>query len=416
MKIKAHHRPIIVHAATGFVGIFFLVFPYAYGLQKTQGDVTPKVVQVAPETTLPTVADTPAAAPEPEKTKTSKSVVKPAKKVKTETVTEQSSEPQPETTSQPDPIPAPKPRYPKHMGANIKIYGMNKPYAPYNRDNLIAQLDWAKELGSTDVRSNVEESLEDTDDFVNLAKDRGLNPMLIVEPNLPDFYNQATYDQGYNYAINIAKRYRGKVKYYQLGNEASGVAIKKNYPGNKKSDYDDGKYAILKEWLKGLSEGIDAGDPDAYRMISANWLGVGIFDRLVEDNIQFELIGWNWYSDMGNDLIKEVDGADFSIPEYLKKYPKDFWVVELSRQGGTLDGNEQAQSDFLKEFMTNASSHNNVNGMFVFPLTDMCPDLNTSVGKMGIIRLVRNTDSSCTVEDKKPAFNVVKEMFSGFKK
>lgn len=323
-----------------------------------------------------------------------------------------SDEPSSEPASAPTPVP---PRYPKHYGVNIRMYGMNKPYSPYNRANLIAQLDYAKELGAVDVRSNAEESPTETDDFVNLAIERGLNPMLIIEPELPDFFNQATYTQGYNYANTIAKRYQGKVRFYQLGNEASGVAIKPTFPGNKKTDYDDAKYAVLMQWLRGLSEGVRQADPIAYRMISANWLGVGIIDRLVEDNIQFDLIGWNWYSDMGEDLIKEVDGTEFSIPEYLKKYPKEFWVVELNRQGGTLDGNEQAQADYLKTFIENAVSHNNLGGVFVFPLTDLCPDVGKSIGHMGLIRLQRHADLSCTENGKKPAFDVIKNLFAKFK-
>lgn len=398
-----YHRAIV--ATTVAVAVSASVAVGAYLLPKNATKAVPSPAP-AQEIILPAIADSPQAQEPKPQENTKPSVVKSAKPSKQKLPAEQSSEPAP---------PPPAPRYPKHYGVNIRIYGMNKAYAPYNRDNLIAQLNWALQLGAVDVRSNAEDNLKDTDDFVNLAIERGLNPMLIIEPFLNDFFNQATYNQGYNYAKTIAQRYRGKVRYYQLGNEASGVAIKPTFPGNKKTDYDEGKYAIMMPWLKGLSEGVRDADPVAYRMISANWLGVGVMDRLVEDNVQFDLIGWNWYSDMGTDLIKEVDGQEFSIPEYLKKYTKEFWVVELNRQGGTLDGNEQAQADYLKTFITNAVSHNNLGGVFVFPLTDLCPDIGHSLGHMGIIRLQKFADQSCAENGKKPAFDVIKDLFAKFK-
>lgn len=407
-----YHRSII--AATAAIAVSTSVAVGVYILPQTtiQADINQVSTQ---EIALPAIVNAPETdQPKPQEN-TKPSVIKNVKPTKQN---QESPSDAPVLPAPSDAPPAPPPtpiRYPKHYGVNIKIYGMNKPYAPYNRANLIAQLDYAKELGAVDVRSNAEESLDDTDEFVNLAIERGLKPMLIIEPELPNFFNQATYTQGYNYANKIAKRYQGKVLHYQLGNEASGVAIKPTFPGNKKTDYDDTKYAVLKEWFKGMSQGVRDADPLAYRMISANWLGTGIMDRLVEDKVEFDLIGWNWYSDMGEDLIKEVDGAEFSIPEYLKKYPKEFWVVELNRQGGTLDGNEQAQADYLKTFINNAVSHNNLGGVFVFPLADLCPDIGNSLGHMGIIRLQKFADQSCAENGKKPAFDVIKDLFAKFK-
>lgn len=409
-----YHRSIVAAIICVALTATIAVATYIVPQVKTQANPEPAPTPVQELTAQPTVAETPPPIPAPESAKEEPkpSVVKNVKKSSPSptSISETSGNSNEPISSSPTVI-----RYPKHYGVNIKIYGMEKAGAPYNKENLIKQLDWAKELGAVDVRSNVEDNLSDTDDFVNLALERGLNPMLIIEPYLPDFFNQATYQQGYDYANFIAKRYRGIVKYYQLGNEASGVAIKPTYPGNKKTDYDDAKYNVMMNWLKGLSQGVRDADPIAYRMISSNWLGTGAMDRLIDDKVEFDLIGWNWYSDMGEDLIKEVDGAQFSIPEYLKKYPKEFWVVELNRQGGTLDGNEQAQADYFKTFINNAVSHNNLGGVFVFPLTDLCSDVGKSIGHMGIIRIQKFADGTCTDNGKKPAFDVIKDLFAKFK-
>ena len=315
-------------------------------------------------------------------------------------------------SSAPSSAPTKPPAPPSHRGVTIRAFALEPAGSAYSPDHLATQMDFAKELGSTDIRANAEQDYRVNDDYVNFARARGMSPSLILEPVYKDFFAQATYQSGYDYAKPIVERYIGKVSYYQLGNEASGVAIRPNFPGWQKSDFDDAKYAVLKEFLRGLSDGVHDADPNAKRMITAHWVGTGIFDRLVEDGINFEMIGWDWYSDMGIDMIKKIDTGILNIPQYLSKYNKEFWVVELNRQNGTLDGNENAQADFLESFIDNTSRHGLTKGIMVFILTDMCSSLNTGDGKMGLIDVKKNGDGSCYVAGKKPAYFKVQEMFT----
>lgn len=296
-----------------------------------------------------------------------------------------------------------------HRGVLIRPYALGA----YSKDNLLKQLQLAKELGAVDVRANLETDDNINDDFVNSAISLGLNPVIIIEPSIDNFFSNATYDYAYNYASKYAKRYKNKVNFYQLANEASGVNLKTNYPGNKTSDYDETKYAVFLKWIKGLSSGVYDNDPNAKRIVSAHWLGVGVIDKLVADGVHFEVIGWNWYDDMGDSLVKKTDdGSTLNIPDYLSKYNKEFWIIELNRHIGTYDGNYNAQSDYLSTFMINVAKDKLVNGIYIFPLTDMCEASATKDGKMGLVKLNILSGSTCELGDKKPAYSTVQQLFT----
>ncbi|MFA6082433.1 MAG: hypothetical protein WC773_03410 [Patescibacteria group bacterium] len=296
-----------------------------------------------------------------------------------------------------------------HWGAQLRAYNLSTFDAAEVHQSIADQIALAKELKLTDIRANIEASDVVNDDFVNQTIAAGLNPVVIIEPNysVAGFNRQSAYDYAYKYAL----RYKGKVHYYQLANEASGVTLKPTHGGDKTDDYDVAKYQAFKELLLGFSEGVYAADPAAKRIISSNWVGVAVIDKLITDQVKFEVIGWNWYSSMGNDLIVKASGNTLNIPEYLKKYGKPIWVVELNRTEGTLDGNLSAQSDFLYTFINNTLSHNNINGIFVYLLTDQCAELSKGVGNMGIVKLIKS-GTTCTLGDKKPAFTTYKNIIS----
>lgn len=302
---------------------------------------------------------------------------------------------------------------PWHWGALVKPFGMGAPNGKYEKSKLITQLDLLKELGATDSRANVEFIPEIDDDFVSLSLERRLRPTLIIEPTLEDFWLQASYPIALEVGKGIASRYKGRVPYYQLANEASGVAIKKGLSGQSKTDYDEKKYAIFKEWLRGLSDGVAQGDPKAKRIISANWLGTGVIERLIEDNVNFEIIGWNWYSDMGEDLVVKQNGVDFNIPQYLSRYNKEFWVVELNRREGALDGNTAAQASYIQTVGTNLKAQTKVTGLFIFTLVDLCDSLDKDYGRMGLVALKQNADKTCSIEGKRPSFEVFAKLIAG---
>lgn len=247
-----------------------------------------------------------------------------------------------------------------------------------------AMLDAIKDLGLTHVRTNYifvnqadyseklpadfEETLNDTWIDAILAHD--LEPVLILDKGVDTY--QASYDIG----KRVAAHYKGKVKYYQMVNEVNGAAIKPDHTGRVFSDYDSAKYQAVKTRLKALGDGIRAADPDAARIVTANWLGTAIIDQLITEGVPFEILGWNWFSDMGADPTNKVleDGTVIDLPGHFAAAGKKFWLTEVNRHGGSFEGTaaggEKAQADWLQSVAKIAATDERISGFFPYTFTD----------------------------------------------
>jgi len=301
-----------------------------------------------------------------------------------------------------------------HWGAVIKSYAMSYGENGYKKEQMKNQMDLLLDLGATEVIGTAESKLETTDDFVNMALEREIKPVLILNP--PQMLTTYTYDSAYQYAKGIATRYKGKVAYYQLANEISEAALTSGQSGSKTTDYDDTVYGKTRDVLKGLSEGVLAGDPKAKRIINVKGAAVGILRRLIGDKISFEIAGWSWFSDKGNDLVASDGTATVAIADEIANLNKELWVVEFNLRDGTQSGNLQEQANYINVFVTNALKHKNMRGMFVYTLTDSCSELNLNVGNMGLATVVLGSDNTCTIKDKKTAFDTFKGLIKANKR
>lgn len=290
-----------------------------------------------------------------------------------------------------------------HWGAVLTSYALSYGENGYKKAQMKAQMDLLTELGATDVITTAETKLDTTDDFVNMALEREIKPVLILNP--PQLLTTYTYESSYQYAKGIATRYKDKVGYYQLADEISEMALTSNQSGYKTTDYDDTLYGKVRDIVKGLSEGVVAADPKAKRVINVKGASVGMVRKLIGDKVNFEVAGWSWFSDKGNDLVA-VDGTNsISIADEMANLNKELWVVEFNLRDGTQGGGLQEQSNFLNVFVTNVLKRKNVRGLFVYTLTDFCSELNLNAGNMGLTTVVLGSDNTCTVKDKKTSFD-----------
>lgn len=267
------------------------------------------------------------------------------------------------------------------------------------------QIAMVKELGVNHIRVNLEPDLDLMDYIVNLAQKENLKVTIILEPKpRDDFFNgYASYQTGFDLAKDTASRYRGKVSYYQLGNESNGAVIKKSHPGDRPSDYYMNLYRIYREWMKGLADGVATGDPFAQRIVTANWLGTAMIKMLKDDGVRFEIVGWNWYSEMG-DIFKRKTANGKTVPEFVSNLGKKFWIVESNYSNGSWKFNDGPQAAYIGG--TADASHRSplVNGYFVYTLPDEPGKYNYEAGYLGLVGAKRLSDGPWSFADKKPAF------------
>lgn len=302
-----------------------------------------------------------------------------------------------------------------------------RPYALMNDNNrdkydpkraIDLQIQYLKELGGNTIRANMELDDSINDYIVESAQKNHLQLIIILEDlskkrefNLEDNY----YQKGYEFAKKYAQHYKGKVAYYQMLNEVTGLTVQtvedKGPTLDNRYDlrYNKNRYENVKKYLQGMSKAINESDTKVRKMISGNWILIDIIKYYIDNDIDFDTVGWNWSDEMGSDISdKKIDGKkDFNLAKTINDWGKELIVVELYKSGGSYQNKEQEQKDYFHQFLNNTNNFKLNKGIMIFTLTDSF-DIGSDgfIGIMGIHRDQKEIDKMLY---KKPVFDELKE-------
>lgn len=254
----------------------------------------------------------------------------------------------------------------------------------------------AKNLGVNTARINYPinnpENINTVDWAIDklVSKPKRVLVALILEHNDNILESSDPYSQGYKFSNEIAKKYQGKVSYYQMGNEVGAYALKPTWGGDTRDAYDKIKYQKALTWLKGVSNGIKAADPKAKRIVTGHHVQYAFWQMAKEDGLEFEIVGWDWFH------------QDFPVPS-LKSFKKDdkpfdllsklndigdVWITEAGVNGAVV-GYDKA-SDYLSSFAKEVYSLQQMKGFFAFSLTDEVHQNTEKNWQKGLIALQKN--------------------------
>lgn len=288
------------------------------------------------------------------------------------------------------------------------------------------QLNLVKELGATWYRIDLPPTrfqFDRMDRLVAMARRRGVtilpilfSPITYEDKKDPEEVRKVARD----YAFRVVSRYRSEIKYWALDNETDGDSIlqpgeaageghgAKDLDGDKPEHYHQGRYEWARAALMGLGEGVRAADPEAKRIVnSAGWLHYGFIERIVNDDVPFEIIAWHWYSEMGD--ITDVGDKHFNLLSHLEDFGKPIWITEGNRREGGPPGEEEEQAEYLAGAIRGmASLYPRVRGYFVYELLDepnFGPDSVES--HYGLYRMKKKGRNQWAVDKPKRAFEAV---------
>ncbi|MDD5139811.1 MAG: Ig-like domain-containing protein [Verrucomicrobiales bacterium] len=267
------------------------------------------------------------------------------------------------------------------------------PWGPY-ATNVVPTLDLVQQAGAGLYRVDLGTKYYDlTDRLLPAAQSRDIKLIAIL------FGTPGDYTASYNEGFAFAKKYAGKIRYYQVSNERDVWTGKATIAdGQLPTEFDDVKYAQAKTEIKGLIDGIKAGDPNAKTIVNFTWLHYGFIQRLVDDGINFDILGIDWY---WGDVIN-VKGMN--LPEYLKtQFHKPLWVTEGNRWEGSTGGNETTQADYISKTLKGMHANPNISAYIIYELLDE----PAAVGFEQNMGLVYNFTSP------KPSFEVYKQIIAG---
>lgn len=295
----------------------------------------------------------------------------------------------------------------------------------YRQVPISVQLDMVKASGAKWYRTDWPEEVirkdpASFDRLVNEARRRGLRILPALIPTTgcrseasPEQIRKASAE----YGKWIGARYKGRITHWELSNELDAFAMirkgEKDRNGaiwqwndadmDKPEQFEESRYAKVRAELAGLGDGVKSADPKAVTIIdSSGWLHYGFFQRLViEDKVPFDILGWHWYSEMG-DMIR-VRGS-FNVLEKLKSFGKPIWITEINRRGGSMDG-EMEQSTWLTGVARRMRSYPGVSAFFVYELFDEPYfGADNPESHYGMVEMVKGADKMWAAGRRKAAF------------
>lgn len=255
------------------------------------------------------------------------------------------------------------------------------------------------------------------DNIVTAANENKVNVILQIDSTKPISQIDNPYADGQKVGTEVATAFKGRVHYYQILNELGGTALKSgNMSGEKESDFDSIKYQKIRDWVDGATTAIKGIDPSAKTIITFHWTHYAMLDMLVRDNVKYDILGWDWYSDMGLMQDKKIADGTLLIDK-LKSYNKPIILAEVNYQpknpGSATD--EAGQVKFIQQMADWARSTEAIKGFFVQELADAAPFGTQKASYFGLVKVKPIPDSSSyDFGDLKPAFMAYKDLVAKY--
>ncbi len=252
------------------------------------------------------------------------------------------------------------------------------PFPTYKESFTRTQIQEAKKLGINTIRVDyVPTNPKASEVAVDEARKQKLEVVLLIPFGPKDIFSDkdlaANTDR---YVTDIVNRFKGKVSVYQLATEAASVALNNDASkhGIKSSDYPASRLKAVITWVKTASETVKRVDPSAKRLVNDQWVHVGFFDQLLAEGADFDILGWNWFSDMGTTIdtvtLNQQTGETYQLLSKLESYNKPIWLTEVNRRQGSNGGKEPEQAAFITTMGDYVASRPVIKGFFVFNLLE----------------------------------------------
>lgn len=269
------------------------------------------------------------------------------------------------------------------MNSSSFVWGLNgHPVTQQNyRDSSWAdQIHFLKDLQINYYRVDVplkKESGIATSDasflkLLNVLRGHEINTMPVVFPKDLDSNDSLTAYQSYFEQGKVfAERYGRFVNVLEVGNELDLKLMVKNktYDGTKAYHYNLSA-ARRKMWLlAGFIDGLKSVKPTLKVSLSLTWTHFYYLDLLKQYNINYDIVGYHWYSNMG-DITKVRAPYDDILYKIKRKYSKEIWITEFNTHVGTKRNSFDDQDIYIRQSLGNILKQGIVTGFFIYELFD----------------------------------------------
>ncbi|MDB5013905.1 MAG: glycosyl hydrolase 53 domain protein [Daejeonella sp.] len=205
--------------------------------------------------------------------------------------------------------------------------------------------------------------------FIKKLVANGISPFVVLSVggiktgNKNDIFN-TSFNQGKNFGNSVNKN----IPVIEVGNEFDNKILKGSFDGTKEAHYDLAKADALMMQLSGFIKGLKSVKPDIKVSLSVGWVHYYYLQLLQEYNIDYDIIGYHWYSNMGN--ITDVKGYGNVLKTVADRFKKPIWITEFNFRNGSLDNKYEAQKKYIQNSGLDIVKNQFVNGFFIYELLD----------------------------------------------
>jgi hypothetical protein len=258
----------------------------------------------------------------------------------------------------------------------IGVAGHSLTQGPYNYIGHKKEIDLIKSLGMNLYRSAELYRETDIPEFISLTdtlNGNGIDQVVIINPDpvWGPANEQAAYETGYALSRKIAASVAGKVSYYEAGNEYDLLCLNTGLDGSEAWMYDNSRFAKCKGMIRGIIDGVHAGDPNAKVIVhQGGWFHFGFQFRLWAEGVRWDITGFHWYSEQGPS-IQNINGKGVNMFEKLQSFNRPLLGSEFNVRSG-LKGQAEIAA-WLTQTMTewaSVATKYNILGAVIYQLLE----------------------------------------------
>lgn len=251
-------------------------------------------------------------------------------------------------------------------------------------------------------------------ELIKKLKIHNISPMLVVFPREDKMEGDSAnvYQSYFSQGKNFAQRYAQFTNVVEVGNEWDlKVMIKNPHLDGTKSSHYQLTAAKNRMWLlAGFIDGLKSVRPSLKVSLSLTWTHWYYLDLLKQNQIDYDIIGYHWYSSMG-DITKVRAPYGNILPMIKSKYNKEIWVTEFNTYVGTKNASFEKQKDYIQRNLKELLNQKIIGGFFIYELFDQ-PNLRPRYPKEADYGLIYRKGQ---IYKKKPAYFVYKKIIEGAK-
>lgn len=245
-------------------------------------------------------------------------------------------------------------------------------------------------------------------DLLDKLKASNIKPMFAIFPKGNKNYSDslAVYQYYFSIGQKFVERYGKYLDVVEVGNEWDLKLMKKNAmnDGRKASHYQTTLIGKQMWLLAGIVDGLKSKKPSLKVSMSLTWVHWYYLDILKRYKINYDIIGYHWYSNMGNITNVTPPYGDI-LPKIEKKYNKEIWITEFNTYQGTKKASFEKQESYIKGSLNDIVRQGIVKGFFIYELFDQ-PSLTNYPAEMSYGLLYKEQGKYKT----KPVYKTFKEI------